>query len=155
MAKLVKGGKYVYGWVVVGEKGEIPLPAEGAREYELTAPQDLIVIEGSGTSGGFGISRKDKLSQSPLGVILERYCELESRPAGEPVLVEGRSKLYARIRMNAEGRLCFSPEILKAFGLCPGDKILALRGNNLALSFACSGPIIEEAGRHPDLPVEE
>mgnify|MGYP006308213043 CR=1 FL=1 len=153
MPKLVKGGKYVFGWVAVGENGEISIPPEAADEYGLTEPRDLIAIEGSQAGGGFGVSRLDKLADSPLGVILERYAELESGSGEEPVLVEGRSKIYARVSLNGEGRLLFTPEILEAFGIRPGDKILALRGSNLALSYAVRGPIVEEAARHPELKV--
>ena len=155
MPKLSKGGKYVYGWAIISADGEIPLPPEGAGEYDLDGPRDLIVIEGSGASGGFGVSRKDRLAESPLNVILERYDELAGTPEGEPVLVEGRSKIYARVPLNGEGRLQFTREILSAFGLRTGDKLLALRGSNIALSFAASGPIIDEASAHPELEVVE
>ena len=153
MPKLVKGGKYVFGWVVVGDNGEIPIPGEAAAEYGMNSPEDLIAIEGSQTSGGFGVSRKDTLCRSPLGVILERYGELETGREGEPILVEGRSKIYARVPLDRNGRILFTAGILRAYGIKPGDKILALRGSSLALAFAVRGPIVEEAADHPELEV--
>ena len=155
MPKLAAGGKYVYGWSVVSSSGEVTVPPEALGEYGIEGEQDLILIQGSEISGGFGVSRRKTLKESAMGVILERYSELESSPAGEPMVVEGRSKIYARAHLNPENRLQLTEEMRKAFGIKAGDRLLAIRGSDIAIAFAATGPILEEAGKHGDLPVWE
>jgi hypothetical protein len=155
MPKLTEGGKYVFGWLVIDPSGEIPLPEEAIQEYGIAGEQDLILIQGSGSGGGFGVSRKEALKNSALGVILERYRELEESPAGEAVVVEGRSKLYARAHLGGDNRLRLSPEIREAFGVKPGARLLAVRGSGIALALVATGPIFREAQKHSELPLWE
>ena len=155
MPKLIQGGNYAYGWVVVGADGSVPLPDELRAEYGIEGEQDMILIQGSETFGGFGVCRHDKLKASGMGVILERYQELETTPSGEPVIVKGKSKIYGRVPLGGDYRLKLSQEIRKAFGISPGARLLAIRGSEVILSFASSGPILKEAGRHEDLAVWE
>jgi len=155
MPKLVQGGKYVYGWSVVSPSGEINIPPEAGSEYGIEGEQDLVLIQGSETSGGFGISRLPVLKESAMGVILERYSELEKAPSGQPVMVEGRSKIYARSHLGADNRLRLTDEMQKAFGIKAGDRLLVIRGSDIALSFAAVGPILKEAEKHIELPVFE
>jgi hypothetical protein len=155
MPKLAVGGKYVYGWAVISSGGELPIPDEARAEYGVEGEQDLVLVQGSETSGGFGASRRETLESSAMGVILERYTELTETPPGRPVVVEGRSKMYARAHLGADHRLRLAPEIMKAFRVKPGDKLLAVRGSGIAVGFVAHGPIVNEAEKHGDLPVSE
>ncbi|MDP8213616.1 MAG: hypothetical protein RAO92_05045 [Candidatus Euphemobacter frigidus] len=155
MPKLIQGGNYVYGWIVVGADGSIPLPDELRTEYGIEGEQDMILIQGSEALGGFGVCRHDKLKASGMGVILERYRELETTPSGEPVMVKGKSKIYGRAPLGGDYRLKLLPEIRKTFGVSPGDRLLAIRGSGVVLSFASAGPILKEARRYEDLAVWE
>jgi hypothetical protein len=56
MPRLVKGGKWVYGWVVVGRQGEITIPPEAWREFGFQAGEEAVFVPGSRRSGGFAIS---------------------------------------------------------------------------------------------------
>jgi hypothetical protein len=55
MPRLAKGGKWVYGWIVVGPQREITIPPEAHREYAFQAGDQVIFLQGSRRSGGFSI----------------------------------------------------------------------------------------------------
>lgn len=42
MPRLVKGGKWVYGWVTVGPEGKVAIPPEAWREYDFHAGNKAI-----------------------------------------------------------------------------------------------------------------
>jgi bifunctional DNA-binding transcriptional regulator/antitoxin component of YhaV-PrlF toxin-antitoxin module len=42
-------------------------------------------------------------------------------------------------------------EVLEAFGLEKGDRLLVIRDSRMGPSFIVKGPIIEEALKHPEL----
>jgi hypothetical protein len=58
MPQLVKGGKWVFGWVIVGSGGEITIPPEAYREYGFRAGDEVVFLQGSRRSGGFGVGRE-------------------------------------------------------------------------------------------------
>ena len=66
MPQLVKGGKWVFGWVIVGPNRELPIPPEAFQEYGFQPREKILFIRGSQTSGGFGISRPEKIQQSKI-----------------------------------------------------------------------------------------
>jgi hypothetical protein len=73
MPQLAKGGKYVFGWSKVGDQGEIVIPLEALEEYNLTTDKNVILMSGSKTSGGFGLTMAESLkNQSPPDV--SRIC---------------------------------------------------------------------------------
>jgi hypothetical protein len=71
------------------------------------------------------------------------------------VVVEGRSKLYARAHLGGNNRLKLSCEIREAFGVKPGDRLLAVRGSGIALALVAGGPLFQEAQKHTELPLWE
>ncbi len=52
MPRLVKGAKWVYGWVVVGPEGEITIPPDAWREYGFQSGGEAIFVPSSRRSGG-------------------------------------------------------------------------------------------------------
>ena len=128
MPQLVKGGKWVFGWVVVGADGRLPLPPEAAEEYGFEAGDAVVLTPGSRRSGGFGVSTPARLATSKV-----------------PLRTLGRS------RIDADGRVILPPEI----AVQPGDRLLAARGSGYALGFIKHGPIYQEALIHPELLVFE
>lgn len=150
MPQLVKGGKHVFGWSRVGNKGTIMIPSEAFAEYRLTSGENAFLISGSRTSGGFGLIRRESLKMSRLGVLLEKHPELaEFRiPEGRAVESDGKASCWVRIQKQ---RITVPVVTLALFGIKPGARVLSVRGSGWALGFIVRGPIIEEAGRHPEL----
>lgn len=63
MPRLVKGGKWVYGWVIVGPQGELRIPPEAGDEYGFQSGEEVVFLPGSRSSGGFGLSTPRLLEQ--------------------------------------------------------------------------------------------
>ena len=126
MPQIAKGGKWVFGWVIIGPRGEIPIPPEAYLEYGFQPGESVIFIEGSRTSGGFGMGRFERLVQSKT--------DLLKRSLGQGLIDQ---KHY----------IAHPPKI----GLKPGDRLLVGRGSGFALGFLQHGPIIQEALLHPEI----
>lgn len=126
MPQLAKGGKWVFGWVIVGSNGELPIPPEAFVEYRFQFGEAVVFIKGSHTSGGFGVGRLERLSQSKI--------DLQMRSLGQG-------------EIDPFNQLVYPPEI----GLKPGDRLLVARGSGFALGFLQRGPIYQEALLHPEI----
>ena len=127
MPQLVKGGKWVFGWVVIGPRREIPIPLEAYLEYGFQAGDEVVFLKGSRRSAGFSVGRAEKI----------------------PVWLQKRKLGQGRIDMP--GRVIAPLEV----GVQPGDRLLAARGSGLALGFLACGPIYEVALKHLELEVFE
>jgi len=150
MPQLVKGGKHVFGWARIGLAGRICIPPEALSEYGFSSGDELIVIPGSRTSGGFGLTLLQVLSGSPLGAGLAACPDPREFRAGEGEIVAHRGRPHCRVRLRA-GVFALPPETLKAFGAEPGGRLLVVRGSGLALGFIARGPIVAAARKHPEL----
>ena len=62
MPRLVKGGKWVYGWVVVGPGLTLSIPPAAWCKYGFQAGGEALLLRGSRTSGGFGLADAARLS---------------------------------------------------------------------------------------------
>lgn len=144
MAKFLDG-KFIYGWTRVGGDGRVRVPEPALKEYRLQPDSDLVLLQGGKTEGGFSLVSVEKLKSSALGVILERYSQLEKAPAGEPVVVQGRSKIYARVHLADDGTLQLPPDALKAFRIKTGERLLVVRESEIAVALMAAGSCVEAA----------
>jgi len=126
MPQLAKGGKWVFGWAIVGQQGELPIPPQAWDEYRFQAGEEVIFLAGSRTSGGFGLSTPRLLAQA--------VAPLQTRA-------------LARGSIGHDGQLV----IPAASGMRPGDRLLVVRGSGRALGFLARGPIYDQALQHPEL----
>lgn len=153
MPQLAKGGKYVFGWCVIGKSGDFLIPEEARLEYRLKPGEKVILMPGSRTSGGFTICRISMIKQSIFSEILLQVpglANLEIEP-GRIVSVGNRSLCWFTIR--DDGSLALSAPALDAYGVTPGNRLLAVRGSNVGVGMIVRGPIIEEALKHPEIEV--
>ncbi len=130
MPQLVKGGKWVFGWIVVRSESEITIPPEAWREYGFQARDEAIFTSGSRRSGGFGISRPGLMA------------EVREKMAGGGLQELGRGQFET-------GRVMAPPEV----GVKPGDRLLTVRGSRYSLGFVVRGPIYDEALKHTTIEV--
>jgi bifunctional DNA-binding transcriptional regulator/antitoxin component of YhaV-PrlF toxin-antitoxin module len=128
MPQLAKGGKWVFGWVAVEDDSRITIPAEAYQEYGFQAGDEVVFLRGSRRSGGLAVGRVERVAAAAGGL------ELQKRAVG-------------RGEIEADRRVLLPTRI----GISPGDRLLAVRGSGLALSFIARGPIYEEALKHTDL----
>jgi hypothetical protein len=61
MPQLVKGGKWVFGWVIVGQRREIQIPPEACAEYGFQTGGRVLLLSGSRRSGGSALGGTRRL----------------------------------------------------------------------------------------------
>jgi len=154
MPRLVKGGKFVYGWTRVGYSGHITIAPEALVDYHMNDLDRLILLPGSKTSGGFGLLSWKSLNGSKMGIFAEVRPELWENRACEGEIIEFREKPYCWVKLN-NGSITLPPNTLEKFGIQVLDKLLMVRGSGLALGFVLHGPIVEEAKKHEELEIFE
>lgn len=153
MPRLVKGGKYVYGWSEASSEGRIVVPDEALADYNLRPPCKVILLSGSKRSGGFAITTTALLRNSRLSVILDENPQLFGfqLPEGEIMTIAG--KLYCWVTLDRDGRITLPLETMKGYGVHPRDLLLLVRGSHLALGFCAKGPLVDEAKKHSSLAI--
>lgn len=121
MPRLVKGGTWVFGWVIVGQEREIRLPPDAWDEYGFHLRDEVLFTRGSRRSGGFGMGQKE----------------------GSPIL-SPRWGMGTRMHHG----MASLPQALE---VRTDERFLVVRSSGLALGFLQSGPIYAEAQRHPQI----
>ena len=154
MPRLVKGGKYVYAWTRIGSSGRIIIAPEALEDDELNDMDNLILLPGSKSSGGFGLCPQKSLKDFKTGLLTEVRPELWEDRAHEGEIIEFRAKPYCWVKLR-EGEITIPPATLKKYDIQVLDILLMIRGSGLALGFAVRGYIVEEAKRHNELEIYE
>jgi bifunctional DNA-binding transcriptional regulator/antitoxin component of YhaV-PrlF toxin-antitoxin module len=149
--QLVKGGKFVYGISKIGPVGNIVIPPPAMEEYGFAGGDNVILMNGSRTSGGFGITTVSFLAKSSLNVIVERLPEMVNFQLPEFQVVTSRGRLFCWTIIGEGGSITVPPETLSRYGLKTGDRLVTGKGSGLALAFIARGSIFEEAMKHPEL----
>jgi len=126
MPQLVKGGKWVYGWVIVGRGRELPIPPDAWYEYGFCVGDVVMFVPGSQRSGGFALCHARLLAGAAV--------RLQKRALAQGCIAE-------------PGMVSLPPEV----AVRPGDCLLAVRGSGRGLGFVAQGPIFQEALGHPEL----
>jgi hypothetical protein len=126
MPQLAKGGKWVFGWTIVGPDKNVPIPVAAFREYGFHQDAPVVFTLGSKRSGGFGIGHKEKVASSFI-----------------------RSRIIGEGLIGKEMHIFLPPSV----DINSGEQLLVVRGSNLALSFLLRGPIVDEARLHPEIEV--
>jgi hypothetical protein len=123
MPQLKKGEKYVFGWTAVGKYGAISLPEGAANEYGIGQGEQVIILPGSRTSGGFSLAKMSRLRRSKLPAILMKNPDFASLKTeeGKTINIEGKSLCWITIREKNKLRLPLLA--LEAFGIKPGDRL--------------------------------
>ena len=152
MPRLVKGGKYVYGWSKIYPKGKIIIPHEALEEYGFQTGENILLMSGSKTSGGFSITSSRLLEKSPLYVFLEEMPQIADLRKNEGMAIEHNKRFFSRTKMQ-EGFIAVPSKTLACYGSRPGNSLLSVRGSGLALSFLIKGPLYELAQKHENITV--
>jgi hypothetical protein len=121
MPQLMKGGKWVFGWVTVTMDRLIEVPEDAWREYGFQQGEEAMLLRGSTTSGGFAV-----------GIAVHMPEVLSRRSLG-------RSRFEAKRTLRL-------PDTVPVHG---GQRLLVVRGSGHALGFLAQGRIFELALSHP------
>jgi len=152
MPQLVKGGKYIFGWSKINNHGVIRIPDEAYLEYEFNQDDKGIIISGSKTSGGFGLSSKRLLKKTFLGKSLISNPELMNFQIPEGNVIKIKNKRFCWIDLKETKSIHLPKPTLKEYSININEKLLVGRGSGLALAFISKGPIYEEAKKHTNIP---
>jgi len=152
MPQLVKGGKHVYGWSKVHPEGKIIIPLEALEEYGFQTGENVILLPGSRTSGGFGITSVRVLEGSPISGILEELPQLSEYRMEEGTWIVHNKRIFSWLRMQ-EGYIVVPLKTLEMYGAHQGNSLLCVRGSGLALGFLIKGPLYELAQKHQNIDV--
>lgn len=144
MPQLRHQGKHVYGWSVIRENNSLYFPPDLIKEYHLEKGLDIIIFSASKISGGFCISPLDALKSSKLSKIIEDNAVLENKEKiGQIIRYKGKN--YCHLKMTDQNNIKLTPDIMKQFNLKKEDKLLIIRGSNIAFDCILKGPLIEVA----------
>jgi hypothetical protein len=124
MPQLVKGGKWVFCWCIVGPTGWIQIPPQAYAEYGFNPGEKVLFLRGSRRSGGISLGKPAKIDQSLIKL----------RVIGETI-IENNGKVII-------------PGLLS---INPGDKLLTVRGSGLALGFMQFWAVFEQALKHSEM----
>ena len=152
MPRLVKGGKLVFGWSKVSGEGKFVIPPETLDEYEIHVNDEIVVMSGSKTSGGFIAVKISRIEKSKLAVLTDTFPELKTSRLPGGVLRNGNRAFY-RTSVTKGGSIIIAEAILAENGAKTGDSLLVVRGSGLGPGFIVRGPIVELAREHPELEV--
>jgi bifunctional DNA-binding transcriptional regulator/antitoxin component of YhaV-PrlF toxin-antitoxin module len=155
MPRLVKGGKWVFGWSKVSGKGKIVIPPETLDEYEIHVNDEMVLMSGSKTSGGFSAMKLSRMERSKLSALIDTFPELRMSPIPGDGVVRKGNRVFYRTSVKKGGSITLAAALLAEYGVKTGDSLLVARGSGLAPGFIVRGPIVEEARRHPELEVFE
>jgi hypothetical protein len=151
MPQLVKGGKYVFGWSLIRINRDIIIPDEAYLEYGFKNDEKGILMSGSKKSGGFGLSSKRLLANSPIGKMLMKYPEFINYKINEGQIKKINNKIFSWVSIKKERTINLPERLLDAFKIKINQKLLVVRGSGLALGFVTIGPIYEEAKKHSEI----
>ena len=152
MPQVTKGGKYVFGKVIIGQNGTVVIPPEAMQEYRYYDGDNVILMSGSRTSGGFVLTVKSLIEKSEIASIFEASPGLMnfSLPVTQIVKNAGRSFCWTVIQPG--GNIVLPLKTLSAYGIKPGDRLLAIRGSNYGITLIARGPLWARIIKHEELP---
>ena len=150
MPQIAKGGKYIFGWSSIRPDGITLISPEAMKEYGMSSGENVILISGSKTSGGFSICSISALKKSVISKTLMPDLEsFRNEIVAKEIIWHGKRAIsQVLIRDNM---ISLSPTILKAYNISRGNCLLSVRGSNLGIGMISRGPIFELAKQHTEI----
>jgi hypothetical protein len=145
MPQIAKGGKFVFGWSLIRADFTVKLPDMAVDEYKIASEGKVILIAGNKTTEGFVVSRKELIGNSQIKCILKKKPQLNNYELPEGQFVKFKGQIYCWLKITEDGCLKLNDEILRTLSLKIGDRLLSIRGSNIAFVMGVKGPLIEAA----------
>jgi hypothetical protein len=148
MPQIGKGGKFVFGWSLIKADYSVKLPDMAVDEYKISSEGKVFLISGSKATGGFCVSRKKLLEGAMIAGVLKDNPLLGNFQTREGEFIKYKGRLYCWLGITDAGILKLNDEILKTLSIKKGDRLLSVRGSNIAFVMGVKGPLIEKAHNH-------
>ncbi len=145
MPQIAKGGKFVFGWSIINQDGHVKIPEMTFNEYHLSSDEKVILISGSKISGGFCVSNFTLMKNSIMKGLFIEHPEIKEYSNKEGDCVKFKGRLYCWLNMSPVGILKLPEYTMNAYNIKPQDKLLSIRGSDIAFVLAVKGPLIEAA----------
>ena len=145
MPQIKKGGKYVFGWSIIKNDFSIQFPIEAINEYDICSEGKVFLITGSKTTGGFTVSKKSFMENSIFNNVFIEYNDLGNYKTREGDFFQYKGRKYTWVTINNEGKVFLNKDILNNLSLKINDRLLSIRGSNIAFVMGVKGQLINEA----------
>jgi len=139
-----KGGKYIFGWSVIRENGEMTFPIKAVEEYKLQNESFVYIVSGSKQTGGFCVMPEPLLSRSKLQHILKENQTLADRNLQEGELISYKGRKYGWLTLK-NGGVRLSDSLMQTLNIKTGDKLLTIRSSDIAFTLGVRGTLIQKA----------
>ena len=156
MPQMNKGGKFIFGKSMIGENGNIQIPAQAIVEYHITVEQKVYLFTGSKITGGFCVTRKGLLESSKLGHILTDTPELQNYTSGYGQFIQYKGRSYCWVDISDIGQIVLTKEMMGFLKLKPNMPLLSIRSSDIAFTMGARGPLLEKSENYKgdiDIPV--
>lgn len=144
MPQIRKGGKYIFGWSVIRENGELIFPPSAVKEYKLQDEKFIYIVSGSKQTGGFCVMPEPLLSRSKLQHILKENQTLADRSLKEGELISYKGRKYSWLTLK-NGGVRLSDSLMQTLDIKTRDKLLAIRSSDIAFTLGVRGTLIQKA----------
>ena len=121
------GTKEAYGISVVAPNGTVRIPPKAFDHYRFRAGELAVAVTTHRGEPGFALLNK---ARAEATVFRKAIAQLKTPDE----VRRFRDKAYALVRAGA-GAVRLTPELLAAFHLKPGDRLMSVKSTTVALSF--------------------
>lgn len=144
MPQISKRGKFIFGWSIISDSQQIIIPKQAYDEYLLKNCDKVILISGSKRTGGFCVSNRMMIEKSGINGLFEAFPLLYEYKTKEGEFVKYKGRLYCWLKQK-DGILSLSNETLSVLNLKTSDKLLSIRGSDIAFVMGAKGLLIDRA----------
>ena len=148
MPQMNKGGKFIFGKSLIRNGGTIQFPEQAIQEYDIACEGKIYLITGSKKTGGFCVTRKGLLASSKLGHLLSDNPQLRDYTSKEGAFIKYKGRGYTWIKINEDGKISLSDEVMQYLKLKKDMKLLSIRSSDIAFTMGAYGPLLEESLKH-------
>ncbi|MBN2272900.1 MAG: hypothetical protein JXK95_01090 [Bacteroidales bacterium] len=122
------GAKEAYGISIIRDDLSIKIPPKALNRYGLSDNDIVLLCTTRIGEGGFGILNKEKAYKSVFKTVIDKIDKLNS-------IFYIKSKAYALTEI-IEGKVLFTEQLLEAFNLKKGDRLLVIKSTTVSMSYS-------------------
>ncbi|NLG35559.1 MAG: hypothetical protein GX548_09425 [Lentisphaerae bacterium] len=121
------GTKEAYGLSVVGNDGTVRIPPRAFAHYDFRADALAVAVTTHRGEAGFALLNKSRADASVFRKFVDRL--------DAPDAVHWFSHRAYALLLVGSGSVRLAPDLLDAFHLRPGDRLMSVKSTTVALSF--------------------
>jgi len=121
------GAKEAYGISTIHDSLWFNIPPKAIKRYEILDEDIVLLVTGHRGEGGFGLIKKDTAKKTVFARFVDQIQSID-----KVNWLDG--KAYAMTRV-VNGKVQLNPEMLQAYYLEPGSRLLVVKSTTTAMSF--------------------